>query len=52
MLICRDLGKRICVAGSDQKLIESPTEPKWSPHGMVTLFSSIHVHHLFYCKKF
>jgi dipeptidyl aminopeptidase/acylaminoacyl peptidase len=25
--------KRICVAGSDATLVESPTEPKWSPDG-------------------
>ncbi|KAG7943747.1 hypothetical protein I3843_15G058600 [Carya illinoinensis] len=25
--------KRICVAGSDSTLVESPTEPKWSPNG-------------------
>ncbi|KAM4121814.1 hypothetical protein ACB094_01G034200 [Castanea mollissima] len=25
--------KRICVAGSDSTLVESPTEPKWSPDG-------------------
>ncbi|XP_022137390.1 uncharacterized protein LOC111008851 [Momordica charantia] len=25
--------KRVCVAGGDSKLVESPTEPKWSAHG-------------------
>ncbi|KAE8100622.1 hypothetical protein FH972_018505 [Carpinus fangiana] len=25
--------KRICVAGTDSMLVESPTEPKWSPSG-------------------
>ncbi|KAJ0985726.1 hypothetical protein J5N97_004082 [Dioscorea zingiberensis] len=28
-----DLRERICVAGGDLKLVESPTEPKWSPKG-------------------
>lgn len=28
-----DLFKRVCVAGGDQTLVESPTEPKWSPQG-------------------
>ncbi|XVF74161.1 hypothetical protein PTKIN_Ptkin13bG0038100 [Pterospermum kingtungense] len=25
--------KRVCVAGCDPKIVESPTEPKWSPTG-------------------
>uniref|UniRef100_A0A0E0L9B2 Peptidase S9 prolyl oligopeptidase catalytic domain-containing protein n=1 Tax=Oryza punctata TaxID=4537 RepID=A0A0E0L9B2_ORYPU len=28
-----DLTKRVCVAGSNPMLVESPTEPKWSPKG-------------------
>lgn len=28
-----DIYKRICVAGGDPTLLESPTEPKWSPQG-------------------
>ncbi|CAH9054194.1 unnamed protein product [Cuscuta europaea] len=28
-----DVGKRICVAGGDVNIIESPTEPKWSSQG-------------------
>ncbi|KAA8537709.1 hypothetical protein F0562_027301 [Nyssa sinensis] len=28
-----DVYKRICVAGGDHTLVESPTEPKWSPKG-------------------
>ncbi|KAM0952538.1 putative bleomycin hydrolase [Dioscorea sansibarensis] len=28
-----DLCDRICVAGNDLELVESPTEPKWSPKG-------------------
>ncbi|CAL5037490.1 unnamed protein product [Urochloa decumbens] len=28
-----DLERRICVAGANQILVESPTEPKWSPEG-------------------
>ncbi|EOY14577.1 Acylamino-acid-releasing enzyme, putative isoform 3 [Theobroma cacao] len=28
-----DLYKRVCVAGCDPKIVESPTEPKWSPTG-------------------
>jgi hypothetical protein len=26
-----DLAKRVCVAGGNPLLVESPTEPKWSP---------------------
>ncbi|KAG6498120.1 hypothetical protein ZIOFF_046029 [Zingiber officinale] len=28
-----DLSNRICVAGGDPTIVESPTEPKWSPKG-------------------
>ncbi|PAN24796.1 hypothetical protein PAHAL_4G252900 [Panicum hallii] len=28
-----DLAKRVCVAGGNPLLVESPTEPKWSPKG-------------------
>ncbi|XP_042399548.1 uncharacterized protein LOC121989518 isoform X1 [Zingiber officinale] len=28
-----DLSNRICVAGGDPSIVESPTEPKWSPKG-------------------
>lgn len=28
-----DLTKRVCIAGGNQLLIESPSEPKWSPKG-------------------
>ncbi|CAD5165169.1 unnamed protein product [Musa acuminata subsp. malaccensis] len=28
-----ELSKRICVAGGDPTIVESPTEPKWSPKG-------------------
>ncbi|XVE70004.1 hypothetical protein DITRI_Ditri10aG0036900 [Diplodiscus trichospermus] len=28
-----DVYKRVCVAGCDAKIVESPTEPKWSPIG-------------------
>uniref|UniRef100_A0A251IQB4 Peptidase S9 prolyl oligopeptidase catalytic domain-containing protein n=1 Tax=Manihot esculenta TaxID=3983 RepID=A0A251IQB4_MANES len=28
-----DIYKRICVAGNDNKIVESPTEPKWSSTG-------------------
>ncbi|XLT13080.1 hypothetical protein HN51_058770 [Arachis hypogaea] len=29
----RSTSASICVAGSDPSLVESPTEPKWSPDG-------------------
>ncbi|URE38643.1 Dienelactone hydrolase family [Musa troglodytarum] len=29
----QELSKRICVAGGDPTIVESPTEPKWSPKG-------------------
>ncbi|KAI4336946.1 hypothetical protein L6164_015414 [Bauhinia variegata] len=28
-----EIHKRICIAGSDPSIVESPTEPKWSPDG-------------------
>ncbi|RDX91231.1 Dipeptidyl aminopeptidase BIII, partial [Mucuna pruriens] len=28
-----EIYKRVCVAGNDPSLVESPTEPKWSPDG-------------------
>lgn len=28
-----DIKERICVAGGDPSIVESPTEPKWSPEG-------------------
>ncbi|KAL1332894.1 hypothetical protein HN51_061662 [Arachis hypogaea] len=28
-----EIHKRVCVAGGDPSLVESPTEPKWSPDG-------------------
>ncbi|KAK4390597.1 Dipeptidyl peptidase family member 6 [Sesamum angolense] len=28
-----DIKNRICVAGGDPSIVESPTEPKWSPEG-------------------
>ncbi|GAA0171475.1 serine protease [Lithospermum erythrorhizon] len=34
-----DIQNRICVAGEDPDIVESPTEPKWSPQG--ELFSSL-----------
>ncbi|RWW74874.1 hypothetical protein BHE74_00017160 [Ensete ventricosum] len=30
----QELSKRICVAGGDPTIVESPTEPKWSPKGI------------------
>ncbi|RDX91233.1 hypothetical protein CR513_26820, partial [Mucuna pruriens] len=30
---CSDIYKRVCVAGYDPSLVESPTEPKWSSDG-------------------
>ena len=38
MLSCREVYKRICVAGSDSTLVESPTETKWSPDGILLIF--------------
>lgn len=35
ILSCRDIYKRICVAGNDNKIVESPTEPKWSSTGII-----------------
>jgi hypothetical protein len=34
LIMCREVTKRICVAGGDPTLVESPTEPKWSPKGI------------------
>lgn len=33
MMTYRDIRERICVAGGDASMVESPTEPKWSPEG-------------------
>jgi hypothetical protein len=33
-IICREVHNRICIAGGDPALVESPTEPKWSAKGM------------------
>ncbi|XWS21140.1 hypothetical protein CRYUN_Cryun30bG0030000 [Craigia yunnanensis] len=30
-----DVYKRVCIAGCDPKIVESPTEPKWSPTGQL-----------------
>lgn len=30
----RNVQKKICVAGGDRTVVESPTEPKWSPEGI------------------
>jgi len=35
--VCRDLAKRVCVAGGNPLVVESPTEPKWSPKGTIFL---------------
>jgi hypothetical protein len=33
MFRCREIYKRVCVAGYDPSVVESPTEPKWSSDG-------------------
>lgn len=33
ILWCREIYKRICIAGFDPEVVESPTEPKWSSSG-------------------
>jgi hypothetical protein len=33
--VFRDLTKRVCVAGGNPMLVESPAEPKWSPKGTI-----------------
>lgn len=40
--------KRVCVAGGDPAIVESPTEPKWSDEGKCNLdkftpFVTLHV---------
>ncbi|KAF9622679.1 hypothetical protein IFM89_032600 [Coptis chinensis] len=37
-----DVYKRICVAGGDSTLLESPTEPKWSPKGELFFITDRH----------
>jgi len=34
LIMCSEVQKRICVAGGDPTLVESPTEPKWSSKGI------------------
>jgi hypothetical protein len=36
--VYRDLTKRVCIAGGNRLLIESPSEPKWSPKGILLLY--------------
>lgn len=38
LMSCREVYKRVCVAGGDPKLVEFPTEPKWSAQGMYISF--------------
>ncbi|AQL01130.1 acylaminoacyl-peptidase1 [Zea mays] len=38
--VYRDLTKRVCIAGGNRLLIESPSEPKWSPKGILLLYFS------------
>lgn len=33
IIAARDIYRRICVAGGDSNIIESPTEPKWTSEG-------------------
>ncbi|AQL01112.1 alpha/beta-Hydrolases superfamily protein [Zea mays] len=33
LLLCREIKEKICVAGGDPTIVESPTEPKWSSKG-------------------
>jgi hypothetical protein len=33
--MCREVQKRICVAGEDLTFVEAPTEPKWSSKGVL-----------------
>jgi len=33
-IIFREVENRICIAGGDPTLVESPTEPKWSSKGI------------------
>jgi len=47
--VYRDLAKRVCIAGGNPLLIESPSEPKWSPKGI--LFSAVFVCTLDYFKN-
>lgn len=35
ILLCSKIDKRVCVAGCDPELVESPTEPKWSSNGIL-----------------
>ncbi|CAM8972159.1 unnamed protein product [Rhodiola kirilowii] len=37
-----DLYKRICVAGHDPKIVEAPSEPKWSPKGELYFVTDRH----------
>jgi hypothetical protein len=34
LLLCREIKEKICVAGGDPTIVESPTEPKWSSKGI------------------
>jgi hypothetical protein len=34
LLLCREIKEKICIAGGDPTIVESPTEPKWSSKGI------------------
>lgn len=41
--LCRDVYKRVCVAGGDPTIVESPTEPKWSDEGKFIIDIKLHI---------
>jgi hypothetical protein len=34
LLLCREIKEKICIAGGDPTIVESPTEPRWSSKGI------------------
>lgn len=42
MVIDREIGKRLCVSGGDPEIVESPSEPQWSPKGTNFFFYDLY----------
>lgn len=42
MVTDSEIGKRLCVSGGDPEIVESPSEPQWSPKGTNFFFYDLY----------
>lgn len=50
-ITCREVHNKICIAGGDPTLVESPTEPKWTSKGVSIFIPSFYYFKFFMCSR-